>query len=101
MNKKTSDPQYVQFIYFQPCIVPGCASRRIEPHHWQNKQNHGTGLKPGDEWCVPLCLKHHHELHEHGRESFWKLHFGEKDMEKTISKIIRELRKKHEECKRL
>jgi hypothetical protein len=95
------DPQYVQFLYFQPCIVHSCAHRRIEVHHWQNKQNHGAGIKPGDEWCVPLCLKHHRELHNDGRETFWKLHFSGKDMEKTINKIIEKLRKKYQDVKRL
>ena len=87
------DPQYRNFIRFQPCIVPGCACRPRDPHHWQNKTNHGTGLKPGDEWAVPLCLEHHRELHDGGKLSFWKRYFPDKDMDKTINKLTKKFLK--------
>ena len=29
------------------------------------------GLKVSDEFTVPLCREHHHELHRHGNEMAW------------------------------
>jgi len=31
----------------------------------------GMGLKPGDDKTVPLCRKHHDELHRYGNEGLW------------------------------
>lgn len=29
------------------------------------------GLKPGDNYTVPLCVEHHHEQHEVSEKVFW------------------------------
>lgn len=29
------------------------------------------GLKSGDDWAVPLCHKHHMDLHSYGDERLW------------------------------
>lgn len=34
----------------------------------------GTGLKPPDRWCVPLCHDHHLEQHRIGHAAFDKAH---------------------------
>jgi hypothetical protein len=31
----------------------------------------GMGMKPGDEYAVPLCRAHHRELHDYGNERLW------------------------------
>ena len=32
------------------------------------------GMKVGDNWCVPMCHKHHMELHAFGDERvYWDL----------------------------
>lgn len=31
----------------------------------------GTGMKPSDEFCVPLSFANHHAQHKHGNEREW------------------------------
>lgn len=58
------------------CAVVGCVSPghgAIVPHHVRENTGGGTGLKPGDEWTVPLCggLAGHHVLgHRIGWDTF-------------------------------
>lgn len=38
------------------------------------------GMKPGDEFAVPLCTKHHAELHTGGARTFersWAMNLGD------------------------
>lgn len=66
-NKK-----YIDFIKEQPCIF--CA-KPAEPHHVRNlkhipyEYSGGTGLKPSDFMCVPLCHEHHRLIHAKGCET--------------------------------
>jgi len=32
------------------------------------------GLKPGDDWTLPLCSHHHREQHAHGEAEFERFH---------------------------
>jgi hypothetical protein len=41
-------------------------SRPVSVHHVRAGTGGGTGLKPGDEWAVPLCADHHHAGHTVG-----------------------------------
>jgi uncharacterized protein YjlB len=55
----------------------GCLVCRYtaDAHHLQRvpgAKGSGMGVKPGDQWCVPLCRGHHEELHRCGDEDvFW------------------------------
>lgn len=42
----------------------------IVSHHVRTAANAGTGMKPGDEWLVPLCDSHHMEGHHKGWKTF-------------------------------
>lgn len=65
---------YRRHIYKSRCLVEGCKFAS-EPHHLRGKGlGGGTGLKPSDLSAIPLCSKHHRELHDIGIESFEKLH---------------------------
>lgn len=44
---------------------------RIEVAHVRIGTNGGTGMKPGDDWTVPLCAGHHREQHQRGEPKFW------------------------------
>lgn len=57
--------KYLQFVASYPCLVCG---RISEPHHAIGRR--GTGLKPSDFGCVPLCRAHHDNLHNMGRRPF-------------------------------
>ena len=40
-------------------------------HHLKFAQPRAMGLKTGDDFVVPLCHKHHMELHNFGDEQAW------------------------------
>lgn len=46
---------------------------RMEAHHVREGLA-GIGTKPGDDCVVPLCAKHHMELHHYGRQTFEAKH---------------------------
>lgn len=41
-----------------------------EAAHVRRGTNGGTGMKPGDNWSIPLCSDHHREQHSIGEASF-------------------------------
>ena len=43
---------------------------RMEAHHVRRGADGGTGRKPGDDRCVPLCATHHEEFHRLGHDTF-------------------------------
>lgn len=47
---------------------------RIEAHHVRSAATSGVGVKPGDDHAVPLCARHHREVHQLGIESFEAKH---------------------------
>jgi hypothetical protein len=57
----------------EPCLVCRGAFGGSDPHHLTIAGGRGTALRAGDEWAVPLCRKHHNELHAMGNEHrFWQ-----------------------------
>lgn len=63
MNPQPKNPPgrseaYLDYIRSLPCIV---CRNPAEPHHTESG---GVGLKGSDFSCVPLCRKHHRELHD-------------------------------------
>lgn len=64
-------PEHLAWIRTLPCTVRGCLTgEAIHAHHVRNGTGAGTGLKPGDEWTVPICPQHHREIHQAGRKTF-------------------------------
>lgn len=67
---------HLAFVRRFECIVNNSdCSGRIEAAHVRSSGEGGTGLKPGDEWSVPLCAQHHYEQHQIG-ESRFELRYG-------------------------
>lgn len=60
---------HLLFVGAQPCLV--CAQIPCDAHHLKFAQTKAMGRKVSDEFTVPLCRKHHHELHQHGNEMAW------------------------------
>lgn len=51
-----------------------CVHETVVPHHIMYAEPSAMGLKSGDNWTVPLCHKHHMELHNYqgsGGERLW------------------------------
>ena len=48
------------------CCVPGCWREPVQAHHDRRDGRGGTGIKPSDIFCVPLCNLHHSQVHHKG-----------------------------------
>jgi hypothetical protein len=60
---------HLQFVASQPCLV--CQRSPCDAHHLKFAQPRSLGRKVSDEFTVPLCREHHHELHRSGNEGAW------------------------------
>ena len=60
---------HLAFVASQPCLV--CQRSPCDAHHLKFAQPQALGRKVSDEFTVPLCREHHHELHTHGNETAW------------------------------
>jgi hypothetical protein len=60
---------HLKFFASQPCLV--CGGLPSDPHHLRFAQPRALGLKVSDEFTVPLCRDHHHQLHRAGNEVSW------------------------------
>ena len=68
-------PRHRAWIRDRPCAVEnGDCRGAVQAHHVRNGTDGGTGLKPHDKWCVPLCAQHHGDLHREGWRSFERLY---------------------------
>lgn len=77
---KVRDRKYLNYLATRCCVV--CGSRQgVCGHHIRLSLGGGTGTKPSDDRCIPLCHKHHIEdLHRHGERQFfnkWQFVFGD------------------------
>jgi hypothetical protein len=60
---------HLAFVAAQPCLI--CQRSPCDAHHLKFAQPRSLGCKVSDEFTVPLCRDHHHELHRHGNEMAW------------------------------
>lgn len=67
--KRIRDPEHLKFVTRHRCAV--CGRNGAQAHHLTFAQPHALGRKVSDEFTVPLCSKHHQELHQHGDEKAW------------------------------
>lgn len=57
-HTELSREKYRKWVALQNrCYVCGAETEDRHPHHWREQV--GTGRKPADCWCIPLCCKHH------------------------------------------
>lgn len=62
--------EHLAFVATQPCLI--CQRTPCDAHHLKFAQPKALGRKVSDEFTVPLCRDHHHQLHRHGNErAFW------------------------------
>jgi hypothetical protein len=60
---------HLVFVATQPCLI--CQRTPCDAHHLKFAQPKALGRKVSDEFTVPLCRPHHHELHRGGNEKAW------------------------------
>ena len=67
--KRIRNRDHLRFVASQPCLV--CGRSPSQAHHLRFAQPRAMGRKVSDEFTVPLCATHHHELHIRGNELEW------------------------------
>ena len=67
--RRVRDREHVRHVAQQSCLV--CGRRPCDAHHLRFAQSRALGRKVSDEFTVPLCRGHHHELHRYGDEAKW------------------------------
>jgi hypothetical protein len=61
--------RHLAFVASQPCLI--CKTNPCDAHHVKIAQPRALGRKVSDEYTVPLCRKHHQDLHRNGSEAAW------------------------------
>lgn len=85
-SKRFRDKKYLRWLAeYGKCLICG-THHAISPHHLLQvpSEPNAMGLKAGDNWCVPLCHKHHvgdEGVHRHGNE---KDFFGQHGIDPLI-----------------
>ena len=67
--KRLRSREHLRFVASQPCLA--CGRSPSQAHHLRFTQPRAMGRKVSDEFTVPLCAIHHHELHMRGNERAW------------------------------
>jgi hypothetical protein len=68
-ERRVRSKAYMAHVRGFPCLSCG---GQAEAHHVKFAELRSMGMKPGDNWCVPLCHACHMSLHDFGREQvFW------------------------------
>lgn len=64
--------KYLRHVRSKPCLICG---GQAEAHHLTHAQIRAKGVKNGDQCAVPLCHKHHMELHDFagGEKTWWAI----------------------------
>jgi hypothetical protein len=68
-SSRKRNKAHLVFVASQPCLI--CQRTPCDAHHLKFAQPKALGRKVGDEFTVPVCRDHHHELHRHGNEAAW------------------------------
>ena len=78
------------FIRKHECVLWGSpitacdTDHAIEAAHYRGAANSGIGMKPGDEFLLPLCRTHHSLQHQIGQRAF-ELRYGISMRQKALA----------------
>jgi len=65
--KRLKDRKHLEFVSKMPCCC--CGMLGVQVHHLLRADpKRGMGRKADDKFAVPLCPRHHRELHSDGNE---------------------------------
>ena len=83
MSKRLVDKKHLEYVASLPCILCKAGfyshSHNVQAHHLLKPWNgvRGMSLRAGDDNVIPLCFKHHSELHtKFGSEAKFFEHYG-------------------------
>jgi hypothetical protein len=68
-ERRLRSKAHLVMVASHPCVV--CEEMPCHAHHVTFAQPRGLSLKVSDEFTVPLCVKHHNEVHAKGHEASW------------------------------
>lgn len=69
MTKRLSSPTHLKRVRLLPCLV--CGSPNTEAHHLLRGVVRGMGRRADDSKVIPLCSRHHRDLHQDGNETVY------------------------------
>lgn len=69
--KKFRCEKYRKWIRTLPCLVTK-THHESQCAHIRHGTGGGMGLKPSDDWCVPLHWREHILQHEIGEQAYWE-----------------------------
>jgi|TARA_R100001460_G_scaffold67650_3_gene108074 hypothetical protein len=69
-QKKFRSKKYLMWVSERPCLL--CMSEPCQAHHITIAELRGMGQRVSDNFTIPLCYQHHHQLHMTGERSFWQ-----------------------------
>ncbi len=67
--RRIRSKEHLRFVAGQPCLI--CGRIPSYAHHIRYAQSRAFSLKVSDEFTVPLCAIHHHQIHTTGKERDW------------------------------
>lgn len=91
--KKIRSAKHLDFVRQLPCVICG-TKQNIQACHIRSQTGGGTGMKPSDEWTVPMCHRCHAEQHRIGERAF----FGDIGKIKALARFIWVNTGNREEC---
>lgn len=68
-ERRKRSKAHLLFVRGRPCLI--CQRAPSDPHHVKFAQPRTLGRKVSDEFTVPLCRRHHQDLHRVGNERAW------------------------------
>ena len=74
MKTITRSPEYLDWLRDQPCAIGGTCAGRTQACHVRRGTDGGMGLKPSDQYALPMCGAHHGEQHMAGEQTFADRH---------------------------
>lgn len=74
-QKRIRSRAYLAHIHTKRCCI--CGYSPVQAHHLLRTPTNerGIGRKSGDNWCLPLCMACHDELHRVGDEACYLARF--------------------------
>lgn len=81
------DKKHRIFIASLPCLITGRDD--VQAAHIRKGNGGGVGLKPSDEFCVPLSVDQHRLQGEIGEVGFWQPYLGYKRASKLAKSLYK------------
>jgi hypothetical protein len=79
-EEKSRSVKHLKHVKKHMCCITrdgeNCNQGPIDPHHLMKIGGRGISLKESDEWTVPLCRMHHHQVSISGDETNWWERWG-------------------------